>query len=104
MILNQPLGKWIFSEDCKSQFCNWFVTPDVFDELGVRRRWGEALLDRFILEKNWKTTKSKYICPKTVGVNAFTFDWAGTKLSIACFKYQRQNCEKFSLINNIMQF
>ena len=57
-------------------FCNWFVTPDVFDGLTFRQ-WGVAAIDRFVSEKNQKTIKSKYICLETLRVDAFKFDWFG---------------------------
>ena len=41
------------------------------------RRWGVATIDRFALEKNRKTMRfnSKHLCPGTLGVDAFAFDW-----------------------------
>ena len=43
------------------------------------RRWGVATIDRFALEKNRKTMRfnSKHLCPGTLGVDAFAFDWTG---------------------------
>ena len=53
------------------------MTPDLFKMLTVRR-WGAAKIDMFASEKNWKTIKSnsKHVCPGTLGVDAFAFDWA----------------------------
>ena len=50
------------------------MTPDLFKMLTVRR-WGVATIDRFASEKNLKTMKfnSKYLCPGTLGVDAFAF-------------------------------
>ena len=55
---------------------DWYVTPDLFKMLTVRR-WGVATIDRFASEKNLKTMKfnSKYLCPGTLGVDAFAFGW-----------------------------
>lgn len=42
-------------------FDNWFMKPDLFDELTVRWR-DVAKIDRFASEENWKTRyKAKFI-------------------------------------------
>ena len=64
---------------CKTiDYDDWYVTPDLFKILTVRR-WGVATIDRFASEKNRKTMRfnSKHICPGTLGVDAFAFDWTG---------------------------
>ena len=35
---------------------DWYVTPDLFKMLTVRR-WGVAAIDRFVSEKKWKTMR-----------------------------------------------
>ena len=54
------------------------MTPDLFKMLTVRR-WGVATIDKFASEKNQKTMRfnSKHLCPGTLGVDAFAFDWTG---------------------------
>ena len=54
------------------------MTPDLFKMLTVRRL-GVATIDRLASEKNRKTMRfnSKNLCPGTLGVDAFAFDWAG---------------------------
>ena len=54
------------------------MTPDLFEMLTVRRL-GVATIDRFASEKNRKTMRfnSKHLCPGTLGVDAFAFDWTG---------------------------
>ena len=41
--------------------------------------WGVATIDGFASEKNQKPMRfnSKHVCPGTLGVDAFAFDWAG---------------------------
>ena len=55
-----------------------YVTSDLFKMLIVRR-WGIATIDRFPSEKNWKTMRfnSKRLCSRTLGVDAFAFNWTG---------------------------
>ena len=54
------------------------MTPDLFKMLTIRR-WGVATIDRFASKKNRKTMRfnSKHLCPGTLGVRAFAFDWIG---------------------------
>ena len=57
---------------------DWYVTPDLFKML-TTRWWGVATIDRFASEKNRKTMRFnlKHLCPETLGVDAFAFDWTG---------------------------
>ena len=42
------------------------------------RRWGNITIDRFASDKNRKSKRfnSRYLCPETEGVNAFSLDWS----------------------------
>ena len=44
----------------------------------IERRWGNITIDRFASDKNRKLTRfnSRYLCPETEGVNAFSLDWS----------------------------
>ena len=57
---------------------NWYMTPDLFKMLTVRR-WEVATIDRFASEKKQKTMRfnSKHSCPGTLGADAVAFDWTG---------------------------
>ena len=80
---------------------DWYVTPDLFKILTIRR-WGVATIDRFASEKIWKTVRfnSKHICPWTLGVDAFAFDW-----TLACVSslFNRKNYKTLLLFKSRLQ-
>ena len=44
----------------------------------LTNKWGKVTIDRFASHTNKKTQRfnSKYICPGSEGVNAFSVDWS----------------------------
>ena len=55
---------------------DWFITKDLLKTL--TNKWGKVSIDRFASHTNKKTQRfnSKYICPGSEGVNAFSVDWS----------------------------
>ena len=55
---------------------DWEITTDLFSILN--ENWGPISIDRFADQQNTKLTRfnSKYHCPKSEGVDAFTKDWS----------------------------
>ena len=55
---------------------DWETTPSFFDF--VQQTWGTFTVDCFADSLNAKTSRfySKYLCPRTSGVNAFLYPWA----------------------------
>ena len=54
----------------------WFITKDLVKML--TNKWDKVTIDRFASHTNKKTQRfnSKYICPGSEGVNAFSVDWS----------------------------
>ena len=54
---------------------NWVTTSNLIEI--IERRWGNITIDRFASDKNHKSKRfnSRYLCPETEGVNAFSLDW-----------------------------
>ena len=54
----------------------WVTTSNLIDI--AKRRWGNMTIDRFASDKNCKSKRfnSRYLCPETEGVNAFSLDWS----------------------------
>ena len=44
----------------------------------LEQRWGKISIDRFASDINRKSKRfnSRYLCPETEGINAFSFDWS----------------------------
>ena len=55
---------------------DWVTTSNLIDI--IERRWGNITIDRFASDKNRKSKRfnSRYLCPETEGVNAFSLDWS----------------------------
>ena len=55
---------------------DWYITSELVSML--TRKWGKVTIDRFASHTNRKVDRfnSKYICPGTEGVNAFSVDWS----------------------------
>ena len=55
---------------------NWQTTVKFFQK--ISEIWGKLTIDRFANNENTKTEKfnSKYLCPGTSKVNAFTVSWS----------------------------
>ena len=55
---------------------DWFITKDLVKML--TNKWGKVTIDRFASHTNKKTQRfnSKYICPGSEGVNAYSVDWS----------------------------
>ena len=55
---------------------DWVTTSNLIDI--VERRWANITIDRFALDKNYKSKWfiSRYLRPETEGVNAFSLDWS----------------------------
>ena len=55
---------------------DWFITKDLVKML--TSKWGKVTIDRFGSHTNKKTQRfnSKYICPGSKGINAFSVDWS----------------------------
>ena len=55
---------------------DWFITKDLVKML--TNKWGKVTIDRFASHTNKKAQRfnSKYICPGSEGVNAFSVDWS----------------------------
>lgn len=55
---------------------DWQLNPIIFSDLD--KRWGPHTFDRFASHRNTLCPKfsSRYWCPGTQGVDAFTFDWS----------------------------
>ena len=57
-------------------FDNWYTTQRLINIL--QQRWGKISIDRFASDINRKSKRfnSRYLCPETEGINAFSFDWS----------------------------
>ena len=55
---------------------DWLITKDLVKML--TNKWSKVSIDRFASHTNKKTQRfnSKYICPGSEGVNAFSVDWS----------------------------
>ena len=56
---------------------DWETSPKFFDFLN--QKWGPFTIDCFADDSNTKALRfySRYHCPKTLGVNAFHYNWSG---------------------------
>ena len=59
-----------------TDFDDWYTTQRLINIL--EQRWGKIPIDRFVSVINRKSKRfnSRYLCPKTEGINAFAFDWS----------------------------
>ena len=57
-------------------FDDWYTTQRLINIL--EQRWGKISIDRFASDINRKSKRfnSRYLCPETEGINAFSFDWS----------------------------
>ena len=57
-------------------FDDWYTTQPLINIL--EQRWGEISIDRSASDINRKSKRfnSRYLCPETEGINAFSFDWS----------------------------
>ena len=57
-------------------FDDWYTTECLINIL--EQRWGKISIDRFVSYVNRKSERfnSRYLCPETEGINAFSFDWS----------------------------
>ena len=55
---------------------DWVTTFNLIDI--IERSWGNITIERFAKDKNCKSKNfnSRYLCPETDGVNAFSLDWS----------------------------
>lgn len=78
---------WISRENNKEADCiskiidhdDWVVNTFFFKF--ITNKWGKITIDRFASSKNTKSPRfnSKYLCPSTEAVNAFSQDWSEEK-------------------------
>ena len=57
-------------------FDDWYMTQHLINIL--EQRWGKISIDRFPSDINRKSKRfnSRYLCPETEGINAFSIDWS----------------------------
>ena len=57
-------------------FDDWYMTQGLINIL--EQRWRKISIDRFASDINRKSKRfnSRYLCPETEGINAFSFDWS----------------------------
>ena len=57
-------------------FDDWCTARDLINIL--EQRWGKISIDRFASDINRKSRRfnSRYLCPETEGIIAFSFDWS----------------------------
>ena len=57
-------------------FDDWCTTQHLINIL--EQHWGKISIDRFASDINLKSKRfnSRYLCPETEGINAFSFDWS----------------------------
>ena len=57
-------------------FDDWYTTQHLINIL--EQCWGKISIDRFASDINRKSKRfnSRYLCPETEGINAFSFDWS----------------------------
>ena len=60
-----------------TDYNDWQTTVEFFQK--ISEIWGKLTIDRFANNENTKIEKfnSKYWCPGTSNVNAFTVSWSG---------------------------
>ena len=61
----------------ETDYNDWETSPKFFDFLN--QKWGPFTIDCFADDSNTKVLRfySRYHCPKTLGVNAFHYNWSG---------------------------
>ena len=57
-------------------FDDWYTTQPLINI--PEQRWGKIPINRFASDVNRKSKKfnSRYLCPETESINAFSFDWS----------------------------
>ena len=60
-----------------SDYDDWITTEALFQKLNII--WGPFTIDRFADTKNIKTKRfnSKFYCPCSEGIDAFSYSWEG---------------------------
>ena len=60
----------------KIDYADWYITFKLVNMLS--QKWGKISVDRFVSDKNNKCSRfnSKFLCPNTETVKAFSSDWS----------------------------